>query len=156
MRCRSFHQMSYYWWLDRSAALEKTSLLLLTIFFVSNDASWKLRMYHIEQFSMFFFWVTFISSIFLRWLIISERQWFSRRCQFQDVVFAVVFLCDCTALTNFSTERYFKRDNSWRFFISHITASNVLFISAFLYIFHTYLCFLRRVTNMRITSVDET
>ncbi len=116
-----------------------------------------LKTAHVSHWTVFdaFFWVTFISLIFLTWLIVSEWQWSNRRCLFQSVVFAVIFLCNYTALTNFLTERYFKKDNLWRFFISHIIVSNVLFISVFLYISHIYLCFLRRVTKTKITSIDE-
>ncbi len=101
-------------------------------------------------------WITSISSIFLSWLIISDRQCSKRKCQFQEVVFAKMFLRDWTALTNFSIDRYFKRSKSCFFSMSQIIASIDLFIKAFLYMSHTKSCFLRRITNIKITSVNDT
>jgi hypothetical protein len=89
-------------------------------------------------------------------LIISDRQCSKRKCQFQEIVFVKMFLRDWIALTNFSIDRYFKRDKSCFFSMSQIIASIDLFIKAFLYMFHTKSCFLRRVTNIKITSVNDT
>jgi hypothetical protein len=89
-------------------------------------------------------------------LIISDRQCFKRQCQFQEIVFVKMILRDWTALTNFSINRYFKKDKSCFFSISQITASIDLLINVFLYMFHTKSCFLRRVTNIKITSINDT
>jgi hypothetical protein len=72
------------------------------------------------------------------------------------IVFAKIFLWNWTALTNFSTNRYFNKDKSCFFSMSHIITSIDLIISAFLYMFHTKSCFLRRVTNIKITSINDT
>ncbi len=113
---------------------------------------------HVSHWTIFeaFSWVISISSIFLSWLIISDRQCSKRKCQFQEIVFAKMFLRDWTALTNFSTDRYFKRNKSCFFSMSQIIASIDFFISAFLYMSHTKSCFLRRVTNIKITSINDT
>jgi hypothetical protein len=113
---------------------------------------------HVSHWTTFeaFFWVILISSIFLSWLIISDRQCFNRKCQFQKVVFVKIFLWDWTALTNFSTNRYFNKNKSCFFSISHIITSIDLIINAFLYISHTKSCFLERVTNIKITSKKNT
>ncbi len=89
-------------------------------------------------------------------MIISDRQCFKRQCQFQEIVFVKMILRDWTALTNFSINRYFKKDKSCFFSISQITASIDLLINVFLYMFHTKSCFLRRVTNIKITSINDT
>ncbi len=89
-------------------------------------------------------------------MIISDRQCFRRKCQFQKIVFAKMFLKNWTALTNFSIDRYFKRDKSCFFSISQITASIDLFIEIFLCMFYTKSCFLKRVTNIKITSINDT
>ncbi len=64
-----------------------------------------------------------MSSIFLSWLIIFNQQCFKRKYQFQEIVFAKIFLWDWTALTNFSIDRYFKKNKSWFFSMSQIIAS---------------------------------
>ncbi len=112
---------------------------------------------HVSHWTIFetFSWVTSISSIFLSWLIIFDRQCFKRKCQFQKIVFAKIFLWDWTELTNFSIDRYFKKDKSCFFSISQIIASIDLFIRIFLYMSHTKFCFLKWVTNIKITSVND-
>jgi hypothetical protein len=66
------------------------------------------------------FWSIFFSHFnffnFLSWLIISDRQCFNRKCQFQKIVFVKIYLWDWTALTNFSTNRYFKKNKLCFFF----------------------------------------
>jgi hypothetical protein len=57
------------------------------------------------------------------WLIFFDRQCLDRKCQFQRIVFAKIFLWDWTALTNFFTNRYFKRDKSCFFSMSQIITS---------------------------------
>jgi hypothetical protein len=64
-------------------------------------------------------------------------------------------LWDWTELTNFSIDRYFKKDKSCFFSISQIIASIDLFIRIFLYMSHTKFCFLKWVTNIKITSVND-
>ncbi len=103
-----------------------------------------------------FFWIISISTIFFSWLIIFDRQCFDRKCQFQKNVFAKIFLWDWIALTNFSTNRYFKKNKSCFFSISQIITSINLIINVFLYMSHTKSCFLRRVTNIKITSINDT
>jgi hypothetical protein len=112
---------------------------------------------HVSHWTIFeaFFWVISISSIFFSSLITFDRQCFNRKCQFQKIVFAKIFLWDWTALINFSTNRYFKKNNSCFFSMSQIITSIDLIISAFLYMSHTKSCFLRRVTNIKITSVNN-
>jgi hypothetical protein len=113
---------------------------------------------HVSHWTIFeaFFWVISISSIFFSWLIISDRQFFNRKCQFQKIVFVNIFLWDWIALTNFSTNRYFNRNKSCFFSMSHIITSIDLIISAFLYMSHTKSCFLKRVTNIKITLINDT
>jgi hypothetical protein len=113
---------------------------------------------HVSHWTIFetFSWITFISSIFLSWLIIFDRQCFKRKCQFQEIVFVKIFLWDWTVLTNFSTDRYFKKNKSCFFLMSKIISSIDLFIKAFLYMFRTKFYFLRRVTNIKITSINDT
>ncbi len=65
-------------------------------------------------------------SNFLSWLIISDRQCFKRKCQFQEIVFVKMFLRDWTALTNFSTDRYFKRDKCYVLVLSTSTSHLVI------------------------------
>jgi hypothetical protein len=89
-------------------------------------------------------------------LIIYDRQCSRRKCQFQEIVFVKMFLRNWIALTNFSIDRYFKRDKSCFFSMSQITALIDLFIKTFLYMFYTKSCFLRRVTNIKITSINDT
>ncbi len=89
-------------------------------------------------------------------MIISDRQCFNRKCQFQRIVFAKIFLWDWIALTNFSTNRYFNKNKSCCFSMSHIITSIDLIINTFLYMFYTKFCFLRRVTNIKITSINDT
>jgi hypothetical protein len=128
----------------------------------ADDVRWIKRcifeIAHVSHWMIFeaFFWIILISSIFLSWLIISDRQYFNRKCQFQKVVFAKIFLWDWTALTNFSTNWYFNKDKSCFFSMSHIITSIDLIINAFLYMSHTQSCFLRRVTNIKITSINDT
>jgi hypothetical protein len=104
----------------------------------ADDARWTMQcIFEIAQIShctIFEISFSFISmfSIFLNWLIILERQWSSLKCQFHDVIFAVVFLWNCSKLTNFSIERYSSRNNSCIFSISQIIVSNKRFISVFL------------------------
>lgn len=127
-----------------------------------DDARWMIRCFlKIAQVSHCTIFETSFSiistfSIFLSWLIISERQWLSLKCQFHDVVFAIVVLWDCTALTNFSTERYSSKNNLYFFSISQIIVSNKHFIRIFLYKFHTYFYFFKRIMNTKITSMNET
>jgi hypothetical protein len=89
-------------------------------------------------------------------LIIFDRQCSKRKCQFQEIVFVKICLWNWIELTNFSIDRYFKRSKSCFFSISQITASIDLFIKIFLYMSHTKSCFLRRVTNIKIKSVNDT
>ncbi len=89
-------------------------------------------------------------------MIIFNRQCFKRKCQFQKIIFVKIFLWDWTALTNFSTNRYFKKNKSCFFSMSHIIASINLFIKIFLYMFYTKSCFLKRVTNIKKTSINDT
>ncbi len=113
---------------------------------------------HVSHWTIFetFSWVISISSIFLNWLIIFDRQCSKRKCQFQEIVFVKICLWNWIELTNFSIDRYFKRSKSCFFSISQITASIDLFIKIFLYMSHTKSCFLRRVTNIKIKSVNDT
>jgi hypothetical protein len=127
----------------------------------ADDVRW-IRRYifeiaHVSHWMIFevFFWVTSISSIILNWLINFDRQCSKRKCQFQEIVFAKIFLWNWTALTNFSIDRYFKKSKSCFFSMSQIIASIDLFIKVFLYMFHTKSCFLRRVTNIKITSIND-
>jgi hypothetical protein len=82
---------------------------------IADDVRWIkrciLKIAHVLQWILFevFFCIISISSIFLSWLIISDQQCFNRKCQFQTIVFAKIFLWDWIALTNFSTNRYFKK-----------------------------------------------
>ncbi len=117
-----------------------------------------LKIAHVSHWTIFeaFFWITSISLIFLSWLIIYDRQCSRRKCQFQEIVFVKMFLRNWIALTNFSIDRYFKRDKSCFFSMSQITALIDLFIKTFLYMFYTKSCFLRRVTNIKITSINDT
>jgi hypothetical protein len=128
----------------------------------ADDVCW-IRRYifeiaHVSQWTIFeaFFWIISISSMFFNWLIIFDRQCFNRKCQFQKVVFAKIFLWDWNALTNFSTNRYFNKNKSCFFSMSYIITSIDLIINAFLYMFRTKSCFLRRVTNSKITSINDT
>ncbi len=89
-------------------------------------------------------------------MIISDRQCFKRKCQFQKIVFVKIFLWDWIALTNFSINRYFKKNKSCFFSMSQIIASIDLFIKAFLYMFHTKFYIIKRVTNIKITSINDT
>jgi hypothetical protein len=50
-------------------------------------------------------------------------------------------LWDWIALTNFSIDRYFKKNKSCFFSMSQIIASIDLFIRIFLYMSHTKFCF---------------
>ncbi len=61
-----------------------------------------------------------------------------------------------TELTNFSIDRYFKKNKLCFFSISQIIASIDLFIKIFLYMFHTKFYFLKRVTNIKITLINDT
>ncbi len=127
----------------------------------ADDVHWIKRcifeIAHVSQWTIFeaFFWVISISSIFFNWLIISNRQCFNRKCQFQKIVFVKIFLWDWITLMSFSTNRYFNRDKSCFFSMLHIITSINLIINVFLYIFHTKSCFLRRVTNIKITSIND-
>ncbi len=62
---------------------------------------------------------------------------------------------DWTALTNFSTDRYFKKNKLCFFSMSQIIALIDLFINVFLYMFHTKSCFLRRVMNINIDKFEN-
>jgi hypothetical protein len=113
---------------------------------------------HVSHWTIFeaFFWISSILSIFLSWLYIFDRQFFNRKYQFQKIVFAKIFLWDWIAFTDFSTNRYFKKNKSCYFSMSQIIMSIDLIINAFLYMSHTKSCFLKRVTNIKITSINDT
>jgi hypothetical protein len=128
----------------------------------ADDVRWIRRcifeIAHVSHWTIFeaFLWIISISSIFFNWLIISDSQCFNHKCQFQKIVFVKIFLWNWTALTNFSTNRYFKKNKSCFFSMSHIITLIDLIINAFLYMFYTKFCFLRRVTNIKITSINDT
>jgi hypothetical protein len=113
----------------------------------ADDVRWIRRcifeIAHVSHWTIFeaFLWIISISSIFFNWLIIFDRQWFNRKCQFQKIVFVKIFLWDWTALTNFSTNLYFNKNKSCFFSMSHIITSIDLIISAFLYMFDIKSCF---------------
>jgi hypothetical protein len=121
----------------------------------ADDVCWIRRcifeIAHVSHWTIFeaFFWIILISSIFFNSFIIFDWQCFNRKCQFQKIVFVKIFLWDWTALTNFSTNRYFKKNKSCFFSMSHIITSIDLIINVFLYMFHTKSCFLRRVTTSK-------
>jgi hypothetical protein len=73
---------------------------------------------HVSHWTIFevFSWITLIFSIFLSWLIIFDRQYSKRKCQFQKIVFIKMFLRNWIALTNFSIDRYFKKNKLMFFF----------------------------------------
>jgi hypothetical protein len=127
----------------------------------ADDVRWSRqcisKIAHVSHWTIFetSFWIISISSIFFNWLIIFDRQCSNRKCQFQKIFFAKIFLWDWTALTNFSTNRYFNKNKSCFFSMSHIITSIDLIINASLYMFYTKFCFLRRVTNIKITSIND-
>jgi hypothetical protein len=128
----------------------------------ADDVRWIKRcifkIAHVSLWTIFeaFFWVISISLIFFSWLIIFDRQCFNRKYQFQKIVFVKIFLWNWTILTNFSTSRYFKKSKSCLFSMSHVITSIDLIINVFLYMFHTKSCFLKRVTNIKITLINDT
>ncbi len=127
-----------------------------------NDIYWIRRcifeIAHVSHWTIFeaFSWIISISSIFVNWLIFFNRQCFKRKYQFQEIVFDKIFLWNWITLTNFSINRYFKKDKSCFFSMSQIIASINLIINVFLYMFHTKFCFLRRIMNIKITLINNT
>ncbi len=136
MRCTSFHQMSCYWWLNRSAVFEKISLFLLTILSVLDDAFWKLRMYHIEQFSMFFSEL-FLSHQFFwdNWLSLNDND------LVEDVSFKTSFLQSFFYATALHWRIFWQNNISKRtihdVFLYHISLFQMLYSSMLSYTYFT-------------------